>query len=317
MSRSATSRPKAKYSSIVPVPTVARVWPWRSPHQVFGSPGRRALTRFDSARCVAVCGDDARLAAGVGDAERAHRGDGELAAAKRDPGRKPGDPSAAHAERHVARESLARVTPEVFGLHQGLEGLAGVRGRRRDHDQPVEVAPDDVERGRPGERRIELGAEGIDQHPPLTATLAECLGARPGPSAAPIPEGDVHLVARIERSIADRDDQALEPGADVAARLPAQMRDGGRAAGLEPDRRVVGRRRVRELGRSPVRGEAARDLQPGELVVAVLAHFVGDRPAAGLAGDDRPGRRDPRAADISRLRVDRHQCPRSGEGWPG
>src|SRR5262249_50810375 len=50
MSSSAISRPKAKYSSIVPVPTVARVWPCRSPHQVFDSPAPRARITLDSAR---------------------------------------------------------------------------------------------------------------------------------------------------------------------------------------------------------------------------------------------------------------------------
>src|SRR5262245_42321539 len=96
------------------------------------------------------------------------------------------------------------------------------------------------------------------------------------------------------------------------------MRNGGRAAGLEPDRRVVGPCRIAELGYSPVRGEAARDLQPGELVVAVLPHFVGDGPAAGLTRNHRRSRRDPGTADISRLRLDRHQYPRvSNGGGPG
>src|SRR5439155_23741409 len=66
-------------------------------------------------------GDDACLAAGVGDTERAHRGDGELAAAKRDPARKPCDVATVHAHRHVAGEPLARVTPDVLGLHQRVE----------------------------------------------------------------------------------------------------------------------------------------------------------------------------------------------------
>src|SRR5437763_1207380 len=75
MSSSATSRPKAKYSSIVPVPTVARVCPWRSPQNVFASPGTSALMRFDAATLAAALAEGLRPRSG---AARAAIADGDV-----------------------------------------------------------------------------------------------------------------------------------------------------------------------------------------------------------------------------------------------
>ena len=247
------------------------------------------------------------LGSGARAAKPTQAGDGELAAAKRERAREPRERRARDVEPHLALEALARISPHVLGLHQRLERLARAHRRRRDDDEAMDLAAHDVELRRGREDRIELGAEGIDQHAELAAFLTEGLRPRAGPSAAAIADRDVDLVPGVQGPVPYGHHQAFEPRPDVAAWLPGQVGDGGGAARLEPHRGVVRARRVGELRRSPVGGEAGGDLQPRKLVVSVGADLVGNRPGPELAGDDRVGRGDRRPPDISRINVDRHQ----------
>ena len=219
---------------------------------------------------------------------------------------------ALRAEMHRTLEPLARIAPRVFSLYERLERLARADGRRRDDDQAMNRAAHDIELGRGCQDRIELGAERVNEHSKLAALLAEGLGSRARSAAAPVADRDVDLVPRIERAVPDRDHETLEPGSDIAARLPGQVRNGRRAARLEAHGRVVRARRIAELRRSPIGRETRGDLEPRELVVAVGADLVGDRPGAELAGDDRRGGGNPRPPDVSWIGVDRHQ---DGSWW--
>src|SRR5262249_30485467 len=215
-------------------------------------------------------------------------------------------------EIHRALEGLARIAPRVFGFHESIERLARPDGRRRDDDQAVNCAAHDVELGRGYQDRIELGAERVDQQSKLAALLAEGLGPRARSAAAPVADRDVDLIPGIERAVPDRHHETLEPRADMAARLPGQVRDGRRAPRLESNARVIRARRIAELRRSPIGREARGDLEPRELVVAVGADLVGDRPGPELACDDGIGRGNPRPPDVSWIGVDRHQ---DGSWW--
>ena len=274
MSSSATSRPKAKYSSMVPVPTVARVWPCRSPQKVLGSPGRTARIRLDAATWsprAAVMRASAPAAVSV---EAREPGRGQLAAPPRDARGKASDRCALGAEPDLAREPLAGIAPGVLGLDERVERLARSDCRGSHDDEPVEVAAHHVDHRRGVEHRVQLGAEGIHEEPEFTAPLAERLGARAGAAAAPVADGHVDAVAGIERAVGHRDHEALEPRPHLAARLEGERGHRRLARRLEPHRAVFGGARVGELRLAPVGGEARGDLDARPLVVAVGADLV-------------------------------------------
>ena len=206
-------------------------------------------------------------------------------------------------------EALARVAPDVLGLDERVERLArrarsSARPRRADGGRrPRRRAP--ARRRAPRRARCRT-----DRRRAATRSRARGTSGRAsrGRRRCRSPIVDVDAVARVERAVGDRHDEALEPRPDLAARLEARARRTAVAhVRLEPHRGVVGGRRVGELRRAPVGGEARGDLQPRALVVAVGADLVGDRPRAERAGDDGPSGRDPGAADVARIRVDRHR----------
>ena len=311
MSSSATSRPKAKYSSMVPVPTVARVWPCRSPQKVLGSPGRTARIRLDAATWsprAAVMRASAPAAVSARPVSRV-AASSPLLHATRAGSPATGAPSAPSRTSPVNRsQGLPQASSALTSASNGSPG-AHRRGGR--DDEPVEVAAHHVDHRRGVEHRVQLGAEGIHEEPELTAALAERLGARAGAAAAPVADGHVDAVAGIERAVGHRDHEALEPRPHLAARLEGERGHRRLARRLEPHRAVFGGARVGELRLAPVGGEARGDLDARPLVVAVGADLVGDGPRAERARDDGLGGRDPRPPDVPGIRLDRHRGVRS------
>ena len=223
------SRPNAKYSSIVPVPTVARVWPCRSPQNVRGSADATARIRFDSTVWPPLL---ARMRVSAPASRRRSPLSRVTASSPLDQRTLRGRPSSAApfaSSSQLAVEALARVAPHVLGLDERIERLARANRGRRDGDEAVERATDHVEARGGRQHRVELGAERIDEDPPLAALLAERLGARAGAPRRGIADRHVDAIARRQRAVGDRDDQRLEPRPHLTALLDGEIGDRRRA----------------------------------------------------------------------------------------
>src|SRR5437867_3013582 len=160
---------------------------------------------------------DPRYPARLGQREPRQPSDRHPVTPEADMSRYSRDTGAVDGQPNLSLEALARIAPDILRLHQRVERFARPHRGRRHRDEPVEVAAHDVERRRGLERRVELGAEGVDEEPPLAAALAEGLGPRARSPSAPVADGDVDAVARVERAVSHRDHEALEPGADLSA----------------------------------------------------------------------------------------------------
>ena len=246
MSSSATSRPNAKYSSMVPVPTVARVWPWRSPQNVLGSPGSDRADRDSTPR-------PGRRARAVMRALGARGGEREA----REPGRRParrsstrtraGRPVDGRARRRRAAtspvEPLAGIAPDVLGLDERVERLA----RRAPSSAPRRRAgggspPTTSITGEASSTEYSSVPKGSTKSRHSQPRSRNVWAREPGPPPLPVADGDVDAVAGIERAVGHRDHEALEPRPHLAARLEGERGHRRLARRLEPHRAVVRRR---------------------------------------------------------------------------
>src|SRR5206468_1234051 len=146
-------------------------------------------------------------------------------------------------------------------------------GRRRDRDEAMEGAADDVEQRRARERGVELGPERIDEDAPLAAALAEGLRARARAAAAAIPDGDVDAVTGIERAIGDGHGDGLvrrDPRATDEMGIGVDRHQGSRTTARILTRDILCLRLPVELARVPLMGSTL----PGRSPMAFLIAWV-------------------------------------------
>ena len=102
-------------------------------------------------------------------------------------------------DRDAASIAARRIAPTVFRLHADPKLLAGNRIRRRNHNQPHRVTPNDRQL-RPCSYRNEI-PRGIHIHldPEITPNLDKRLTSRTRPTTRSIPESNQNLLTLHQR----------------------------------------------------------------------------------------------------------------------